>query len=351
MKLQFKSVLAIFLSMLVVVTVDGQTRKTKRKTSSRPSASIPSPKLRNPFEYSADTYSDRMLLAAETGDVDAQVLLGICYEDGKGIAKDESKALYWYELAADGGDAYGMAYAGIMYVIGKGCEKNVSKGFRLIQKSANQGNRVGEVYLGDCYYHGVEGEPDVLKAWEWYKKASEQGSKEAKKRIEEILADEENGFIVTYNPAAWNTEPKAWGMAKKINTPSAYSKYLELYPYGLHSREAEDAYMESTVKKVSSGNYAKLPEGQKVRQSYDSYSNDRATNDTQYDIEVIYSGPDRKRIIIPKGETRSVRLKNGNYEIVAKTVKPSDVENYYGYRLLDGDYVHRFYIYTSYGRR
>lgn len=350
MKSQFKIVFAIFLSLLVIVTVDGQTRKGKRKTTSKPKMTVPTFRYNNPItDYPTDTYSQELLVAAESGDVDAQVLLGICYEDGKGIAKDDSKALYWYELAADGGDAYAMAYAGIMYVVGNGCDKNVSKGFRLIQKSANQGNRVGEVYLGDCYYRGVDGEPDVLKAWEWYKKASEQGPKTAKNRIEEILADEENGFIVTYNPAAWNTEPKAWGMAKKINTPSAYSKYLELYPYGLHSREAEDAYMESTVRKVSSGNYAKLPEGQKVRQSYDSYSNDKSTNNTKYDIEVIYIGPERKRIIIPKGETRSVRLKNGYYEIVAKTVKRTTVHNYYGEMTFDGDYVNEFYIRTTYG--
>ena len=45
--------------------------------------------------------------AAELGDLDAHYYLGIMYEDGQGVEKDEKKALYYGEQAAIGGHPFG----------------------------------------------------------------------------------------------------------------------------------------------------------------------------------------------------------------------------------------------------
>jgi TPR repeat protein len=44
--------------------------------------------------------------AAELGDVEAHYELALMYEKGKGVEKDEGKAVYHYERAAIGGDPY-----------------------------------------------------------------------------------------------------------------------------------------------------------------------------------------------------------------------------------------------------
>ncbi len=44
--------------------------------------------------------------AAKQGDDSAQYSLGDCYKDGKGVVKDEKKAVYWYEKAAEQGNRY-----------------------------------------------------------------------------------------------------------------------------------------------------------------------------------------------------------------------------------------------------
>ena len=51
-----------------------------------------------------------------------QVSLGICYEFGKGIAKDYVKAFKWYKKAAEQGDSDGQWRLGICYEFGKGTE-------------------------------------------------------------------------------------------------------------------------------------------------------------------------------------------------------------------------------------
>ena len=42
--------------------------------------------------------------AAEFGDLDVHHQLGVAYERGYGVEKDEEKAVYHYERAATGGD-------------------------------------------------------------------------------------------------------------------------------------------------------------------------------------------------------------------------------------------------------
>ncbi|MBS0351575.1 MAG: sel1 repeat family protein, partial [Proteobacteria bacterium] len=42
--------------------------------------------------------------AAEQGEPWAQVNLGVCYECGRGVAKDERAAIIWYQKAAEQGN-------------------------------------------------------------------------------------------------------------------------------------------------------------------------------------------------------------------------------------------------------
>ena len=42
-------------------------------------------------------------LAADQGEVDAQVTLGVMYANGEGVPEDDAEAVRWYRLAADQG--------------------------------------------------------------------------------------------------------------------------------------------------------------------------------------------------------------------------------------------------------
>ena len=61
---------------------------------------------------------------AKQGDADAQYSLGVMYEKGEGVAKDNKAAVKWYTLAAEQGLADAQFNLGVMYVNGTGVIKD-----------------------------------------------------------------------------------------------------------------------------------------------------------------------------------------------------------------------------------
>jgi TPR repeat protein len=57
--------------------------------------------------------------AAEQGNADAQMRLGVMYVDGRG-AQDDAEAVKWYRKAAEHGRASAQAVLGVMYESGLG---------------------------------------------------------------------------------------------------------------------------------------------------------------------------------------------------------------------------------------
>jgi len=56
-------------------------------------------------------------LAAEQGYSDAQVNLGLMYEEGLGVLKDEMEAISWYCRAAEQGDSDGQMETILMSIL------------------------------------------------------------------------------------------------------------------------------------------------------------------------------------------------------------------------------------------
>lgn len=77
--------------------------------------------------------------AAEEGHADSQFNVGLMFEQGIGVGKDEKEAIVWY------------------------------------RKSAEQGNVLAQYNLAVLYENGRGTEVDFAQANEWYRKASEQG--------------------------------------------------------------------------------------------------------------------------------------------------------------------------------
>ena len=61
---------------------------------------------------------------ALTGNSNAMNILGGMYELGKGVVRDDRKAVKWYRKAAELGDAKAQWRLGFMYAFGKGVIKN-----------------------------------------------------------------------------------------------------------------------------------------------------------------------------------------------------------------------------------
>ena len=142
--------------------------------------------------------------AAERGDANAQFNLGLCYDKGKGVAKNSAEAVKWYSKAAaqghtdaklnldksdyavgiefqknkataERGDADDQYKVGLCYAEGKGVEKDLLEARIWYGKAAAQGHADAQYKFANTYYYGLGVKQDYAKAVEWNLKAAEQG--------------------------------------------------------------------------------------------------------------------------------------------------------------------------------
>lgn len=127
--------------------------------------------------------------AGEQGHVGAQVNLGSLLENcrGTGSCKREDAAA-WYRRAADQGDAIAQYNLGVMYGIGRGVVKNEWDAKTLFRRSAEQGYAPAQYNLAVTYERGMGGPLDRVAAYAWYDQASRGGYEDGNKGREKIMA-------------------------------------------------------------------------------------------------------------------------------------------------------------------
>jgi TPR repeat protein len=94
--------------------------------------------------------------------------IGYCYEEGIGVPKDISEAIYWYTLAAEQGNAFAQNALGYCYEDGLGVPKDLERAVTWYQRSANQGYPWAQCNLGYCFQNGiglVEKNPEQGSYW------------------------------------------------------------------------------------------------------------------------------------------------------------------------------------------
>lgn len=118
--------------------------------------------------------------ASNNGDSDATLILGCCYDDGDYVKEDLPKAFSFFSLSAKYGNTRALGYMGVFYLMGRGIEKDEKKAVELLKESAKAGSDHAMNYLGVCYDRGLGGLPvDHTIRNEWWMKALELGNKES----------------------------------------------------------------------------------------------------------------------------------------------------------------------------
>lgn len=110
-------------------------------------------------------------------------ILGILYEIGVGMEKDEKRAADLYEEAAELGSAAGSGNAANMYLNGIGRPLDRRKAFEYAKSAADMGSPRGQFFLGEFYREGLYGrdyydtivEADLKLAFEYYLASANQG--------------------------------------------------------------------------------------------------------------------------------------------------------------------------------
>jgi uncharacterized protein len=128
-----------------------------------------------PIALAADTPDLNVLVAqAEGGDAAAQAALAVRYRDGKGVEKDDARALQWAHCAADAGNADAMDFVGFAYLRGAVVKRNPAIAFGYFKAAAEKSAQAA-FNLGQCYFGAQGTEQDCAKALAWWEKAAARG--------------------------------------------------------------------------------------------------------------------------------------------------------------------------------
>ena len=120
---------------------------------------------------------------AERGEAAAQLDLGHRYWNGKGVAKDDRKAVAWYREAAKRGNAEAQHQLGNCYSSGRGVGKDERQAVSWYRKAAEQGYADAQFFLSTCYSTGRGVAKDEHEGVAWLRKAAEQGDRTAQSHL------------------------------------------------------------------------------------------------------------------------------------------------------------------------
>ena len=136
---------------------------------------------------------------ANSGNADAQLLVGIMYH--MGIAGDEhqSDAAYYFRMAAEQGLASAQTNLGKCYLAGDGVPEDDKKAFEWFEKAAKQGDAEGQFQLGRCYLEGDGMSQNRPEAKRLFQKAAELGHEDAKKALQYIEQQSDQNSSFTNN--------------------------------------------------------------------------------------------------------------------------------------------------------
>ena len=125
---------------------------------------------------------------AVQGDVTAQGLLGLLYEQGQGVTRDYKEAMKWFRLAAAQGYAAAQSGIGNHYQFGWGVIQDYQEALKWYRLAAAQGLARGQVLLGLMYYKGKGVTQDFVPAHMWVNIAGREGDADIIKMRDSIAS-------------------------------------------------------------------------------------------------------------------------------------------------------------------
>ena len=118
-----------------------------------------------------------------------EAAMGYLHEQGVGVEQDFTRALTWYRKAVNKKHAWAQYRLGMMYRDGRGVPRDSEKAVTLLRAAADQGDVGGLFHLGEMYENGWGIPQDPVKASRWYRKAAEQNHDRAEYNLAVMYRD------------------------------------------------------------------------------------------------------------------------------------------------------------------
>lgn len=148
---------------------------------------------------------DRLKKPAESGVPSAQTSLGFCY----GLSKDYSESVRWYQKAAEQGDADAQLRLGLAYKNGEGVSQNYDEGIKWLSRAAGQGYALAQYFLGSSYSLTNQGvQQNYVTALMWLTLSKWNGCAEGKEAADNLEKGMSSSLIAEALELARNWKPK-----------------------------------------------------------------------------------------------------------------------------------------------
>ena len=185
------------------------------------------------------------LRAADQGNPDVQYHVGAKFFHGEGTAQDYAAAAKWWELAANGGQVDAQFNLGLMYYRGMVMTKDDAKAAQLFQQAAEQGHGDAQYVLGLLYSFGHGVAKNYTTALEWFQKSSDQGVARAQFNMGVFY---ESGYGVEKDleqARNWYGRASAQGLEEATNKLAELSRTTEVAGAATTPEEEEPARQET----------------------------------------------------------------------------------------------------------
>lgn len=172
-----------------------------------------------------DEASRCYLIAAEQGNPQAQFTVGMRYTCGMGLAENQQEAVRWYRSAAEQGHAGAGFILGSRYENGFGVEKDLEQAIQWYRMAADQDDADAQFCLGKCYECGAGVIRNRDEALAWFRKAAKNGNAKAQSRVDRQMSDARSvksrnqlKASATSRPGKIENDPGTphWGLARML---------------------------------------------------------------------------------------------------------------------------------------
>ena len=203
--------------------------------------------------------------AAEPGDARAMTKLGVMYENGRGVPRNDAQAASWYRKAANAGDARGMSSLGFLYMNGRGVPRNDAQAVSWSRKAADAGDARGMSNLGVLYMNGQGVPRDYARAVNWYRKAADAGYAPAMTNLGDMYASGRGVPRDDVQAASWYRKAAAWyRQAAEAGDAHAMTNLGDMYGNG-RGVPRDDAQAANWYRKAAEAGFAGARESLKRR--------------------------------------------------------------------------------------
>ncbi len=161
--------------------------------------------------------------AAEQNHLAAQLFLGVLLYSGQGVKQDVAEAAHWFQMPADSGNDKAQFYLGAMYERGAGVRQNTTEAVRWLTRSAAQRNTEAMGLLATTLFSrsrdGKDDDQDLVDAYVWSHLAAEMDAIQAVTAARGVIEEYCNGEQKKRGKATMADWKRKWATEAKARTP------------------------------------------------------------------------------------------------------------------------------------